>query len=126
MEEKIGDKSTCQQCGAEIVFVGPYWDHRGEIKPKHIAIPVAPAQPEAAPLQPWWKDLDARETAQLLHARAYARQYASAGAPGHGQFLLLAKLSEMLDAQISVVKVRFDEQTQSWYDVVTGVKVNVS
>lgn len=108
MDEKIGDKSTCQMCGAEIVFVGPYWDHRGENKPRHPAIPVEVA---SAPLQPtedhvpdlrlpWWKNLDARETAQLLHARAYARNYTAAGAPGHGQFLLLAKLSELLDAPL--------------------------
>lgn len=55
--------------------------------------------PTQAPLQPWWKNLDPRETAQLLHARAYARDHATAGAPGHGQFLLLAKLSELLDEQ---------------------------
>jgi hypothetical protein len=40
--------------------------------------------------------VDERELAQIAHARAYAQLYASAGIPGHGQFLLIAKLAEAL------------------------------
>lgn len=40
--------------------------------------------------------LDEREKAQVRHARAYSSQFSSAGAPGHGQFILIAKLAETL------------------------------
>lgn len=52
------------------------------------------------PKQPaWTRDLDSREWSQVLHAIVYARDHSGAGAPGHGQFLLIAKLSKMLDAR---------------------------
>jgi hypothetical protein len=47
----------------------------------------------------WAKELDSREWSQILHAQAYAKDHQSAGAPGHGQFLLLAKLAKLLDAR---------------------------
>lgn len=47
----------------------------------------------------WMRELEPRELAQMYHAIAYARDYSDAGAPGHGQFLLLAKLAKMLDAR---------------------------
>lgn len=93
MDAKTGDKDMCSQCGKEIVFVGPYWDHPGEIKPRHPAIPVS-----EQPLQPaWWADLDSREHSQIIHAQVYARDHIGAGAPGHGQFILIAKLAKKLD-----------------------------
>lgn len=50
------------------------------------------------PLQPaWTRELDSREWSQVLHAQVYARDHQGAGAPGHGQFLLIAKLARMLD-----------------------------
>lgn len=39
-ELKTGDKAICSQCGQGIVFIGPHWDHPGEIKPKHPATPA--------------------------------------------------------------------------------------
>jgi hypothetical protein len=97
MDGNVGDKAICAGCGAAIVFVGPYWDHIGEIKPRHPALPKLPV--ETAPLQPnWTKQLDSREWSQVLHAQSYAQNHSSAGAPGHGQFLLIAKLAKMLDA----------------------------
>ena len=45
----------------------------------------------------WKRNLDPRELAQVYHAIAYAQDYASAGVPGHGQFLLIAKLARLLD-----------------------------
>lgn len=36
----IGDFARCNQCGKIIVFTGTYWDHQGEMKPRHIALPV--------------------------------------------------------------------------------------
>lgn len=37
-----GDKAVCQHCGGEIIYVGPYWDHLGPLKPRHIAEPAGP------------------------------------------------------------------------------------
>lgn len=45
----------------------------------------------------WIERLDDRERAQVVHARDYAAHYPNAGAPGHGQFLLIAKLAQLLD-----------------------------
>lgn len=53
--------------------------------------PKQPKQPE------WTKELDAREWSQVLHAQAYVQNHLGAGAPGHGQFVLIAKLAKMLD-----------------------------
>jgi hypothetical protein len=53
---------------------------------------------DQAPLQPgWFSQLDPREQAQIAHARAYAADHTTAGAPGHGQFILIAKLAKLLD-----------------------------
>lgn len=38
-EPKRGQHALCSQCRQLIVYVGPYWDHPGEIKPRHIAMP---------------------------------------------------------------------------------------
>jgi len=38
-EPPTGQRALCTQCHQPIVYVGPYWDHPGEIKPRHIAIP---------------------------------------------------------------------------------------
>jgi hypothetical protein len=32
--------ATCRMCGEAIEYVGPYWDHVGEEKPRHPATPV--------------------------------------------------------------------------------------
>jgi len=40
MEPKPGDTAVCSQCGAAIIFLGPYWDHMGKNKPRHIATPT--------------------------------------------------------------------------------------
>jgi hypothetical protein len=40
-EPKPGDTAICSQCGGQIVYIGPAWDHPGEIKPKHPALPIA-------------------------------------------------------------------------------------
>lgn len=45
----------------------------------------------------WMRALDSREHSQIYHAKAYARDHLGAGAPGHGQFLLIAKLANILD-----------------------------
>lgn len=53
---------------------------------------------DQAPSQPvWLMKLDPREQAQIKHARDYRDNYSHAGAPGHGQFLLIAKLADLLD-----------------------------
>lgn len=53
---------------------------------------------ENPPAQPaWTKELDSREWSQVSHAQVYARDHQGAGAPGHGQFLLIAKLAKLLD-----------------------------
>lgn len=40
--------------------------------------------------------LDSREYAQIRHALNYSADHQSAGAPGHGQFILIAKLAKAL------------------------------
>lgn len=32
-------RSRCETCGEAIEYVGPYWDHIGEDKPRHPATP---------------------------------------------------------------------------------------
>ena len=39
-----GTPAICASCGNDIVFVGPYWDHVGERKPRHPATPQKPNQ----------------------------------------------------------------------------------
>lgn len=56
---------------------------------------MALLQPKNAPA--WMQGFGEREQEQIIHARAYAIYHASAGAPGHGQFLLIAKLASLLD-----------------------------
>ena len=48
----------------------------------------------------WTQLLDPREQAQLQHAIHYADHFASAGAPGHGQFLLIAKMAHIMNATL--------------------------
>lgn len=78
----------------------------------------------------WWKELDARELAQVDHALDYAERFSGAGVPGHGQFILIAKLARQiqeLDAikNKDVQRVAWDEASRGWRDIVTGVRVNV-
>lgn len=40
--------------------------------------------------------LDDRESEQIAHALDYAENHSKAGVPGHGQFLLVAKLARAL------------------------------
>jgi len=81
---------------------------------------------DQAPLQ-----LDDREIAQVLHARHYAEHFIKAGAPGHGQFLLIAKLSQLLDAERArntprkTQKIMWDESNRCYRDIETGVKVDI-
>ena len=51
-------------------------------------------------LPAWFTQLTPRDQAQVKHARDYALSYASAGAPGHSQFLLIAKLADLLDGHV--------------------------
>lgn len=63
-----------------------------------LAAPQTDKFTDEAFLQPaWTKELDSREWSQVLHAIVYARDHIGAGAPGHGQFVLIAKLAKMLD-----------------------------
>ena len=54
-------------------------------------------EPKQIPPPQWMADLDARENVQIAHAREYARKWSSAGVPGHGQFMLIARLAKKLD-----------------------------
>ena len=49
------------------------------------------------PKTDWFSQLTPRDQEQVRHARDYAATYAAAGAPGHSQFLLIAKLADLLD-----------------------------
>lgn len=50
MSETIGDRATCAMCNKPITFVGPYWDHDGEIKPRHPATPTPWGNPTLRPI----------------------------------------------------------------------------
>lgn len=86
-------------------------------------------------LPEWWQQLDAREAAQVQHAVDYAERYKQAGVPGHGQFILIAKLYRQLEAaeqraiaatgRTVVQKVAWDEKGECWRDLMTGVRVDV-
>jgi hypothetical protein len=45
---KPGDKAICMMCDEIIRYVGPHWEHLGELQPRH------PAWPKA--LEPQWID----------------------------------------------------------------------
>lgn len=79
-------------------------------------------------LPEWWQHIDARERAQIDHALEYADRFKEAGVPGHGQFILIAKLVRQIqeldatknkDAQ----RVAWDDTIRGWRDIVTGVRV---
>lgn len=86
-------------------------------------------------LKHWADELEPREWAQVDHAMYYAEHYANAGAPGHSQFMLIAKMAQQLNAREHAIiatvrppvvqKVAWSESDKCWRDVVTGVKVSV-
>ena len=127
MELKTGDKAVCAMCGNDIEYTGHFWDHVGEIKPRH---PATLQGQSSTSIQPgWWKELDSRELAQVSHAQDYVQNHLGAGAPGHGQFVLIAKLAALLDRPWPLppktAKVAWDINSNCWRDIVTGVKVDV-
>lgn len=38
-EPATGDEAVCRMCGETIRYVGPYWEHLGELQPRHPAWP---------------------------------------------------------------------------------------
>ncbi len=102
---------------------GGWYDVETDVNVKNMTAPTDRESADA-PFQ-----LDEREIAQVLHARHYAEHFAHAGAPGHGQFLLIAKLSQLLDDERAkntprtVQKVTYDQVNACWRDIETGMKV---
>ncbi len=99
MEPKIGDRATCSQCNKPIVFVGPYWDHPGEMKPKHPAIPISENKPEfmlPESVKYWADGFAERDRKHIAFARNYADHFAH-GAPGHLDLMLIATLARYID-----------------------------
>jgi hypothetical protein len=86
-------------------------------------------------LKHWMNELDAREAAQVEHAMDYADRHAASGAPGHGQFLLIAKMARQLEEREHAIvatirtpvvqQVAWSETDKCWRDLMTGVKVQV-
>ncbi len=81
---------------------------------------------------------DPREDAQIEHARHYRDNFSHAGAPGHGQFLLIARLADLLSDAVSrfgyapdtsppvhIKKVSWSDTDKCWRDLMTGVKVEL-
>lgn len=81
--------------------------------------------------------LDPREQALIAHAQHYREHFSHAGAPGHNQYLLIAKLATMLEDAVSrfgytpdgappmqIQKLIQDDQG-NWRDLMTGVKVEL-
>lgn len=79
--------------------------------------------------KPWIEALDPRDLVQIKHAVVYAEQYSNAGAPGHSQFMLIAKLVRLLDEQegkppeTRIQKITWSKEDNCWRDIYTGVKV---
>ena len=57
-----GTKSVCADCGSEIMFIGPYWAHIGNIKPRHIASPKKPNKPNESEKNDFFGDLSSLAT----------------------------------------------------------------
>lgn len=49
----------------------------------------------------WRDEFDKRENAQIDHAIIYTEHLSSAGIPGHGQIILIAKLVKRLEEEIA-------------------------
>jgi hypothetical protein len=101
------------------------------MQPRHPATPTT--EQNFNKLQHWMDALDPREQAQVRHAIEYAERYIGAGAPGHGQFVLIAKLARQLNEREQAItfakgkpviqKIVWSESDQCWRDIITGVKV---
>lgn len=50
-----------------------------------------------ADAKPYAVDIGERELAQIRHAENYAANFQFAGAPGHNQYILIAKLAKALN-----------------------------
>ena len=80
----------------------------------------------------WTHELTEREYAQVKHAVIYSTAHGDAGVPGHSQFMLIAKLAEMLDKYYQYIPGEPVKQTVMWdpvgkiyRDVYTGVEVKL-
>ncbi len=67
---------------------------------------IDPITPDSQFTATWFSRLDHREVAQVMLAIEYARNHASAGAPGHSQFMLIAKLVSLLNDRTLVQEAR--------------------
>lgn len=90
----VGARAVCHACGGAIVFVGPYWDHEGEMKPRHIAMPALPDQEQHT--QHWTESFAGRELEEIKFARTYHQRYGH-GTPGHLHLLIISQLSRQID-----------------------------
>ncbi len=81
-----------------------------------------------------------REVAQIAACQFYAERFAASGLPGHGLFILVSKLSILLEDAVSrygyapdksppvkVQKVAWSgpQPGGCWRDLITGVKVEL-
>lgn len=90
---------------------------------------------DEVPLQHWFDTLLFREQVQIRHATDYAENHADAGVPGHGQFILIAKLTKLLEEREQAIvfakgkpviqKIIYIEKDHCWRDVYTGIKVEI-
>jgi len=90
-----------QQTGVLVEGVQRLYDSKGGV----TAVGKPTIQREGQPMDdyPWYEELDARERVQVNHARSYAKNFNSAGVPGHSQHMLIAKLAKLLDtAQVGM------------------------
>lgn len=82
--------------------------------------------------------LTERERAQIRACQTYAEQFEVSGLPGHGLFILVAKLATVVEDAVSrfgyapdksppikVQQVAYDKEANCWRDLITGVKVEV-
>lgn len=84
-----------------------------------------------------------RERAQIRACQAYAKQFEASGLPGHGLFMLVSKMSALLEDAVSrfgyapdksppvkVQQIAWNGSHETgegcWRDIRTGVRVEVS
>lgn len=66
-ELTAGMKAICKSCGKGITYVGPYWDHIGEPKPRHPAWP----RDEEEPIKPMTTNGYVEQLLQLFNGTTW-------------------------------------------------------
>jgi len=84
----------------------------------------------------WFYQLSDREKLSVQHAVDYSNQYAESHITGHSQFMLIAKLVELLNERENVIlltqhkvvvqQIVWDKDNVCWRDILTGVRTEIN